>query len=343
MPELDGPTVNITILGGGSWGTALALLLAENHHKVTIWDRDQELVASIKQHHVNPRYLTEIILPENVKAAASMREAIGPKAEWVIVAVSSNGIRDVVMEAAEYLTPQTGIISASKGLEPDTGFTMSEVISLLLQQTDYRGIVALSGPNLASEIARHTPSATVCASDDINLAHAAQEVLVAPDFLRVYTHTDVKGIEIGGAIKNVLAIAAGVSDGLGFGDNTKAALMTRGLMEMTQLGLKAGAKPLTFLGLAGVGDLMATATSKLSRNYRVGLGLAQRKSIEQVLTELHQAAEGVPTTRAAKLLAKRYAVSTPLIDAIYDLLYKGKSPVATVHDLLSRPARDEFS
>jgi len=343
MREFEGQAANVTILGGGSWGTALALLIAGNGHNVTIWDRDQDLIESLKLYHVNPRYLQEVTLPESVKAIASLREAVTPKTDWLVVAVSSDGIRDVVSEAAEFIGPKTAVLSAAKGLEPDTGFTMSEMIELLMHDALFAGLVVLSGPNLATEIVKRTPSASVCACADLALARRAQDILMSPEFFRVYTHTDVKGVEIAGAIKNVLAIGAGISDGLGYGDNTKAALMTRGLMEMTQIGIAAGAKPLTFLGLAGVGDLIATATSRLSRNYRVGLGLAQRKSIDQILTELRQAAEGVPTAIAARLLSRRYNVQTPLLDTIYDVIYKGKSPIIAVHDLLSRPARDEFS
>ncbi|MDR3709382.1 MAG: NAD(P)-dependent glycerol-3-phosphate dehydrogenase [Capsulimonadaceae bacterium] len=343
MPDYDGRSENVTILGAGSWGMALAHLIGGNGHQVTIWDRDNDLIESLKNYHVNPRYLQEVILSENVKAVNSLREAVNPRTEWVIVAVSSEGIRDVVSEASEFLAPQTAVLSAAKGLEPDTGFTMSQVIDLLLSETAHAGLVVLSGPNLATEIVKRVPSATVCAGEDLALARRAQEMLVDPEFFRVYTHSDVRGVEIAGAIKNVLAIGAGISDGLGFGDNTKAALMTRGLMEMTQIGIAAGAKPLTFLGLAGVGDLIATATSRYSRNYRVGLGLAERKPIDQVVSELRQAAEGVPTTRAARLLSRRYNVQTPLLDSIYDVIYKGKSPVAAVRELVSRPARDEFS
>ncbi|HEY3331565.1 MAG TPA: NAD(P)H-dependent glycerol-3-phosphate dehydrogenase [Capsulimonadaceae bacterium] len=343
MTEIDGHESNVTILGAGSWGMALTHLISGNGHHVTLWDRDQQLVQSINSNHVNPRYLSEITLPSSVQAVASLREAITPRTEWVIVAVASDGIRDVVGEAAEYLGPHIGLISAAKGLESDTGFTMSEVISLLLHETVYMGLVVLSGPNLATEMVKRVPSAAVCASSNMSLARQAQEILLSPDFFRVYTHQDVKGVELGGAIKNVLAIGAGISDGLGYGDNTKAALMTRGLMEMTQIGLAAGAKPLTFLGLSGVGDLMATATSRLSRNYRVGLGLAQRKSIDQILVELRQAAEGIPTAKAVRVLSRRYNVQTPLLDTIYDVIYRGKSPVAAVRELISRPARDEFS
>ncbi len=343
MPEFDGQEAYVTILGAGSWGMALAHLIAENGHHVTLWDRDQNLIDSIRQYHVNPRYLQEVTLPANVNAVASMREAITARTEWVVVAVASDGLRDVVGEAIEYLGPHTAILSASKGLESDTGFTMSEVINLLLHETVYTGLVVLSGPNLATEVVKRIPSAAVAASSNQTLAKRVQGILISPDFFRVYTHHDVKGVELGGAIKNVLAIGAGISDGLGYGDNTKAALMTRGLMEMTQIGLAAGAKPLTFLGLAGVGDLMATATSKLSRNYRVGLGLAQRKSIEQIMVELRQAAEGVPTAKAVRVLSRRYNVQTPLLDTIYDVIYRAKSPISAVRELISRPARDEFS
>jgi glycerol-3-phosphate dehydrogenase (NAD(P)+) len=220
---------------------------------------------------------------------------------------------------------------------------MSEVISLLLNETVHTGLVVLSGPNLATEVVKRIPSASVVASNNQTLAKRIQEILMSPDHFRVYTHHDVKGVELSGAIKNVLAIGAGISDGLGYGDNTKAALMTRGLMEMTQIGVAAGAKPLTFLGLAGVGDLMATATSKLSRNYRVGLGLAQRKTIEQILIELRQAAEGVPTAKAVQVLSRRYKVQTPLLDTIYDVIYRAKAPLSAVRELMNRPARDEFS
>src|SRR5579883_833673 len=255
----------IAVLGAGSWGTALAHLLGANGHQVYLWDRDKTLIERISQTGTNPKYLPDAALPETVSPTHSLQEAVAG-AEWAIVAVPSGAIRDVVPEAGEHLSPATAILSAAKGLEADTGFTMSEVISLLLQDIPHAGIVALSGPNLAQEVVRRIPTASVCAAEDIALARRAQEILMTPHVFRVYTHSDMRGVEIAGALKNVLAIGAGISDGLGFGDNTKAALMTRGLMEMTQMGIAAGAKPLTFLGLAGVGDLMATAASRLSRN-----------------------------------------------------------------------------
>lgn len=338
-----GMAQNVTVLGAGSWGTAIAHLLAENGHRVTIWDRDADLIENLKRYSVNHKYLPDVHLPDSLKPVGNIRDAVGGKTDWLIVAVASAGIRDVVSESANSLDSSTAILVASKGLEPETGFTMSELVTLLLKDFTTAGIVVMSGPNLATEIVRRVPTATVCASADVELARRAQEMLMGNDFLRVYAHTDVKGVELGGALKNVLAIGAGVSDGLGYGDNTKAALMTRGLMEMTQIGLAAGAKPLTFLGLAGVGDLMATAVSRLSRNYRVGLGLAQRKSLEQIQGELGQTAEGIPTAIAARLLARRYNIQTPLFDTLFEVIYKGKSPLAAVTELMARPPRDEYN
>jgi glycerol-3-phosphate dehydrogenase (NAD(P)+) len=263
-------------------------------------------------------------------------------AGWIIVAVSSNGVRSVVAEASPFIGPDTIVVSACKGLDGETGSTISEIIDTLLLDVAYAGIAVLSGPNLAMELTHRIPSASVVASLDPAVARATQDLLMTETSFRVYTNDDVKGVELGGALKNVLAIGAGISDGLGFGDNTKAALMTRGLMEMTQLGVATGGKALTFLGLSGVGDLIATAGSRLSRNYRVGLGLAQRKSLSEILTELHQAAEGVPTAQAARVLSSRYGVDVPVFATLYDVIHEGKSPLVAVEELMCRAARSEF-
>lgn len=332
----------IAILGAGSWGSALAHLLGDKAYPVTLWDRDDLLVGQIRERGVNPKYLPDVALGETVTAAPTLREAL-EEASWVIVAVASDGVRDVVAEASGFLEPRAAIISASKGLEAETGLTTSEIVTTLLFDVAYAGLAVLSGPNLATELARGVPSATVVASDDPALARAAQTLLMTDRTFRVYTHTDVKGVELGGALKNVLAIGGGISDGLGFGDNTKAALLTRGLMEMTQLGVAAGGHALTFLGLSGVGDLLATATSRLSRNYRVGLGLAAGKSVAAILAELHQAAEGIPTAQAAQVLSRRYGVTTPVLDTIASVLNGRKSAMAAVEELMTRGAREEFS
>lgn len=330
------------ILGAGSWGSALAFLLGGKQCPVMLWDRDHELVAAIQAHGSNPKYLPDIALGETVEATTSLQQALDG-AGWVIVAVASDGVRAVVSEAAEYLSGQTAVISAAKGLDAETGFTMSEVIANLLSEANYAGLAVLSGPNLAKELTRGVPTATVIASQDPQIARGAQALLMTEHSFRVYTHSDVKGVELGGALKNVLAIGAGISDGLGFGDNTKAALMTRGLMEMTQLGVAAGGKALTFLGLSGVGDLIATASSRLSRNYRVGLGLADGKSVRKILAELHQAAEGVPTAIAAQVLSRRYSVQTPVFATINAVLHEDMSPGNAVEELMSRAAKNEFA
>jgi len=331
----------IAILGGGSWGTALAYLLGGKGAQVTLWDRDDILTEQIRTQRRNPKYLPDTPLADTVDATSIMRNALDG-ATWAIVAVASDGVRSVVAEAADFLEPQTTVLSACKGLDADTGLTTSEVIDNLLADVTYSGLVVLSGPNLAAELVHGVPSATVVASIDPAMARAAQAMLMTDRTFRVYTQTDVKGVELGGALKNVLAIGAGISDGLGFGDNTKAALMTRGLMEMTQLGVACGGKALTFLGLSGVGDLMATMASKLSRNYRVGVGLAQRKALDDVLHEVKQAAEGVPSAKAAHVLSSRYRVTTPVLSTIYQVLYEGKSPVVGVEELMTRAAREEF-
>ncbi|MEO7718786.1 MAG: NAD(P)H-dependent glycerol-3-phosphate dehydrogenase [Capsulimonas sp.] len=332
----------IAILGAGSWGSALAYLIGGKGYHVALWDRDSELIEAIKAQGRNPKYLPNTPLGETVFPTASMKEAVHD-AQWVIVAVASDGVRAVVSDAAEFLHPRASVLSACKGLEADTGFTTSEQISTLLSDIPYAGLAVLSGPNLAVELSRGVPTATVVASYDPQIARGAQEMLMTERSFRVYTNTDVKGVELGGALKNVLAIGGGISDGLGFGDNTKAALMSRGLIEMTQLGVATGGKALTFLGLSGVGDLMATAGSRLSRNYRVGLGLAQRKSVEEILGELHQSAEGIATARAAQVLSRRYQVQTPVFAAINSVLHEGVSAAVAVEELMTRAARDEFA
>ncbi len=331
----------IAIAGAGSWGSALAFLLGGKGFPVALWDRDAGLVARIQQSGRNLKYLRDTELGPAVTATASLPDAL-TDADWLIVAVSSGGVRPVVAEVAEYLEEQTAVLSAVKGLDADSGLTMSELIAATLGDVSSAGIAVLSGPNLAGELVRGVPSASVVASDDPALARRAQAMLMTERSFRVYTHTDVKGVELGGALKNVLAIGAGLSDGLGFGDNTKAALMTRGLMEMTQLGVAAGGQALTFLGLSGVGDLLATATSRLSRNYRVGLGLAAGKSLDAIHAELGQAAEGVPTAQAAGLLSRRYNLQTPVFATINAVLHEGKSAGAAVEELMTRAAREEF-
>jgi glycerol-3-phosphate dehydrogenase (NAD(P)+) len=338
--DVDRTRQSLTVLGAGSWGTALACLLAGSGHDVTLWDRSSSLVGEINKHQTNSRYLPSSALPSGIAATAEMSLAVTLKTTAVIVAVPSHAIRDVTSEIASVIAAPTVFISAAKGLEAGTGMTMTEIIASLLPTTFVRGMVALSGPNLAQEVVRGIPTVCISAGKSPAIAQEAQQMLMSKTF-RVYTHSDVRGVELAGALKNVLAIGAGVCEGLGYGDNTKAAMMTRGLMEMTQIGVAGGAQAMTFLGIAGVGDLMATAAGKLSRNFRVGLGLAEGKSLTEILASIGQAAEGVPTSVAAYGLARKYKVDTPLFDTIHDVIYKGLPPASAVIELMTRPPKDE--
>lgn len=330
----------VAILGAGSWGTALAVVLRDCH-EVTLWARSEELAALLRERGENPRYLPGIPLPPFVKATSSLEECLGD-ADVVVFAIPSAGMAEVAAAAAPLVPPESLIVNAAKGLEEQTGRRMSEVIaeSLQGQPAQDAPIVAVSGPNLALEVARGLPTATVAASPDPEARAACRDLWMGPT-LRVYTSTDLVGVELAGAMKNVIAIGAGVCEGMGYGDNSRAALMTRGLAEITRLGVALGADPRTFLGLAGVGDLIATGGSRLSRNYRVGLGLGQGRALNDILREIGQVAEGVPTTRAICTLADRVGVEMPVSRAIYAVLFEGAPVDATIEALMRRPPRDE--
>jgi glycerol-3-phosphate dehydrogenase (NAD(P)+) len=337
--------IRVTILGAGSWGTALATLLP-GCERVSLWARHSDLAAQIQTDRENLRYLPDVALPANVVATSHLAASV-KDAECVVLAVPSAGMREVVALAAPFIRPGTLLVSAAKGLEASTGRRMSEVIADVLTQSPPRAsqssplrLSALSGPNLAVEVARGIPTASVAASDELEAASACQSLFMGPTF-RVYTSTDLLGVELAGAMKNVIAIAAGVCEGIGFGDNARAALMTRGLAEITRLGMTMGARQETFLGLAGVGDLIATGGSRLSRNYRVGVGLGQGKSLPQVLGTIGQVAEGVPTTSAICLLAQRYAVDMPISQALHAALFEGVDPRQTIPQLMLRPPKSE--
>jgi len=331
----------IAVLGAGSWGTALALLLGANGHSVRIWARSSSLIASLQERRENREYLPDFPLPASVVPMFDLCEAMRD-VDAVLFAVPSSGMREVAEAALPFLHPEALLISAAKGLEDGTGLRMSQVLGQVIPDSSAR-IVALSGPNLAIEIARGLPSASVAASVDIVAARSAQHLFSrqpAPTF-RVYTGRDVIGVEMGGAIKNVIAIGAGVCDGLGFGDNSKAALMTRGLTEAIRLGIALGAHPDTFRGLSGAGDLIATGASRLSRNYRVGLALGQGRSLPEILEELGQVAEGVPTTHVLCELAASHRVEMPLSAALHSILFSGQSAPNVIRALMLRPPKDE--
>lgn len=331
----------IAILGAGSWGTALAALLAANGHAIRLWARENALIATLRTARENERYLPGFPLPEQVFPTADIAEALS-EAEVVVFAIPSGAVREVAQEAAPLLPADVLLLSAAKGLEDSTGLRMSQVLQEVITEASPR-LVTLSGPNLAVEIARGAPTASVAASANPDAARAVQRLFTGqpnPTF-RVYTGRDVIGVELGGAIKNVIAIGAGVCDGLGFGDNSKAALMTRGLNEAIRLGVAQGAEAQTFLGLSGVGDLIATGASRLSRNYRVGYALGKGRSLFDTLAELGQVAEGVPTTHALCELASRSQVEMPLCAALRAVLFDNRPAAEVIRELMLRPPKDE--
>jgi glycerol-3-phosphate dehydrogenase (NAD(P)+) len=322
--------VKITVLGPGAWGTALAKLAHEGGHEITLWGRKERL-AKIAYSHQNTDYLPGIDLPNNWTLEADIKTAIS-EAEGVILAIPSSFFREV----ASQITGFSGItVSVTKGIEHETGLTMGGILE---ETTPQASIVALSGPSLAIEVAKGIPTGLVCASTDANAAKTVQSWFHRPP-LRTYTASDVHGVELGGALKNVMAIAAGVCDGLNMGDNAKAALITRGLNEMKRLGTAAGAQPETFFGLSGMGDLTVTCFSSQSRNRTLGERIAKGETLKDVLADA--TAEGYPTTKSAKALAEKLEVSTPIIDEVYAMLYEGKDVKQAVTDLTTRNPRAE--
>lgn len=335
------PFPRVAVLGAGSWGTAISALLAATGREVMLWAREESLVEQLRQRRENARYLPGISLAANILPTSDLVETLADVPAVVFV-VPSGAVRVVAEEAAPHIGQEALLISAAKGLEEDTGLRMSQVLAQVLPDAEAR-TAALSGPNLAVEVARGIPTAAVAASANPDAARAVQNLFAnpsAPTF-RVYTGRDVIGVELGGAIKNAIAIGAGICDGIGFGDNSKAALMTRGLTEAIRLGTARGADATTFLGLSGVGDLIATGASRLSRNYRVGYGLGQGRDLADILAELGQVAEGVPTTHVLCRLAAESDVEMPLCAALHSVLFEGRVPGEVIRELMLRPPKDE--
>ena len=328
----------IAVLGGGNWGTTLALHLLQNRHEVGLWEFFPELAGAMKRDGENKRYLPGVPLPESLKVSADLGE-IARDAEVLLFVVPSHLLRELLWGLKEVGLRAGLAVSAIKGLETDSHKRMSEVVGEELPQFAKK-VVALSGPSLALEVARGVPTAVVAACDDEEKAGLAQKAFFGPGF-RVYTSTDIAGVELGGALKNIIAIAAGISDGLGFGDNARGALLTRGLAEMTRLGTALGARPETFSGLSGMGDLITTCSSKLSRNHQVGIAIAQGKKLEAVLKELVMVAEGVKTTTAANQLARLHGVEMPIADQMQAILFEGKDPREGVMALMQREPKAE--
>ena len=333
--------MEIAVIGAGSWGTALAKVLTDKEHAVTLWARAAEHAAEIQEKRVNARYLPGVTLGPSLTTTADLEAAVRDK-RFVLSVVPSHTVREVLGRAGKAMRPDAVVISASKGIENETLATMDEVLKDVLPGKIGSQLAFLSGPSFAKEVGAGLPTAVVMASRDRRIAEDAA-ALFQSDRFRVYTSDDVPGVELGGALKNVMAIAAGVADGLGLGHNTRAALITRGLAEITRLAVRKAANPLTLAGLAGLGDLVLTCTGDLSRNRHVGMGLGRGQTLREVLAGMSQVAEGVKTTKSAHDLAARLGVEMPITDAMYRIVYEDEPARQAVTALMGRAPKHELA
>lgn len=341
MSEIGGFIMeNVVVLGAGSWGTALAIVLAENGHNTLIWSHREEQANEINTMHTNKKYLPNTVLPESLRATSDLQVA-AQHGSTIVMAVPTKGIREVCVNISRYLEQSALFVHVSKGIEPDTLMRISELMEQSLAAHAVSDIVVLSGPSHAEEVVLQHPTTVTAACTNLAAAEKVQDLFMN-HYFRVYTNDDVVGVEIGGALKNVIALAAGMTDGLNFGDNAKAALITRGLAEITRLGVKMGGNPFTFAGLTGMGDLIVTCTSVHSRNWRAGNMLGKGMKLDQVLEEMGMVVEGVRTTKAAHQLALKYEVSMPITSALYDVLFNDMEPKVLVASLMHRTKKREI-
>lgn len=324
----------ISVIGAGSWGTALAIVLADNNHNVKVWARREDLANEINQHHTNEKYLPGITLPSSLQATTSLSECV-EGTDAILLVTPTKALRDVLPELKSLIKNPVAIIHASKGIEPGTHMRISQVIEEEIPQDLRKSVVVLSGPSHAEEVSLRHPTTVTVSAKDIKEAEYAQDLFINSNF-RVYTNDDIIGVELGGALKNIIALGAGLSDGLGYGDNAKAALITRGLAEIARLGAAMGANPLTFMGLTGIGDLVVTCTSVHSRNWRAGNLLGKGNSLDEVLENMGMVVEGVRTTKAAYHLAKEQQVEMPITSVLYEVLFNNKEPKDGVDLLMGR-------
>jgi len=329
----------VAVIGAGSWGTALAIVAARADHDVRLWSRNAAVVESINRNHVNSLYLTDALIPNSVRANRDIEEVTNG-AELVILAAPSHTIRGLVTTMAPALRAEMIMVSATKGIEIESGKRISQVVAEVVPEADRPRFVCLTGPSFAKEVIQNHPTAVVAASEDRDASRLVQAEL-SFDNLRIYTNDDVIGAELGGSVKNVMAIAAGMVGGLGFGSNSVAALITRGLAEMTRLALREGAKLETLMGLAGLGDLVLTCTGNLSRNRFVGQELGRGRSLNDITTSMNEVAEGVKTTQAVKQLADRTGTEMPITNEVYGVLYEGRLASDAADELMTRPLREE--
>ena len=339
MQAASNESRRVAVIGSGSWGTALALVAARANHDVRMWAREPEVADAIARSHRNPFYLSEFALPENIGASTSLEVAL-EGADFVITVVPSHAMREVLGRMRPHLKAEAVIVSATKGVENGSLMRMSEVARDALGENFEPRFVALSGPSFAHEVARGDPTAIVAASCEPGWCEMVQKGL-STNVFRIYTNTDLVGVELGGAVKNVVAIGAGVVRGLGLGTNTVAAIITRGLAEMNRLALSEGARPETLAGLAGLGDLVLTCTGELSRNRKVGIEMGRGRELSDILGEMREVAEGVNTTRAIYDLGRRLKIDMPITGSIYALLYEDKSAIDAANELMGRPLKCE--
>jgi glycerol-3-phosphate dehydrogenase (NAD(P)+) len=338
--EEPAPGERIAVVGAGSWGTAMAQLLADKGYAVDLWTFEAEVCQQIRQVRENTVYLPGCPLSQRIRPDTDLDAVVRAK-DLVVMVVPSHVMRSVAERLSGRIAPTCIVVSASKGIENKTHLTMTGILAETLQGHEPRRLAALSGPSFAREVARRVPTVVTVAARDDEVAAYVQGIFAAPWF-RVYTNDDVIGVELGGAVKNVIAIAAGVIDGLGLGLNTRAALITRGLTEIRRLGLALGANPRTFTGLAGMGDLVLTCTGALSRNHTVGVKLGEGKKLEEILAEMRMVAEGVKTARSVYNLSRRLGVEMPISQEIYRILYEGTSPAEGVMRLMTRDLKEEL-
>lgn len=328
------------VIGSGSFGTALTSVLASTHDRVMIWGRDAQLISAINERHENPTYLPGIPLAANVRGTTSLEEAL-ENAELVVSATPSHATRDVMRRAVSAIPKNTPIITVSKGIENETLLTMTELLEDCLPEEFHPYLAVLSGPSFAKELAARMPTVVTIASHWDKVALRCQKAFQTDTF-RSYTSKDVVGVQVGGALKNVIAIAAGIADGIGFGHNARAAIITRGLAEISRIALRMGGNPITLSGLSGMGDLVLTCTGELSRNRRVGMELGKGKPIAEILGDMKQVAEGVKTAKSARDLARKYGTELPICEQVYCMLYEGKNPKAATVELMTRQPKAEF-
>jgi glycerol-3-phosphate dehydrogenase (NAD(P)+) len=339
QPDASPESKQIAVIGAGSWGTALAMVAARNQHRVKLWAREPEVAGEINRARRNPLYLSEFPLPDNIRATTDIEAAIDG-ADFALLVVPSHAMRETISRLRPFLANDIVLVSAAKGVENRTLMRMEEVVADVLGEDSRSLYVALSGPSFAREVAGGDPTAIVAASGSPERSELVQRSLSSSVF-RIYTNTDVVGVELGGAVKNVVAIAAGVVRGLGFGTNAVAAIITRGLAEMSRLALAEGARVETMAGLAGLGDLVLTCTGELSRNRYVGVEMGRGRKLGDILGEMREVAEGVKTTRSVYELGRRLGIDMPITASIHALLYEDKPALEAANELMGRPLRRE--